>query len=150
MRQQPQQPAKLHAFAPMTFAGGEFVLQDRRVRRTAMDFALRVQPWLEEIPQTLLHDVFEQRPTLSEHACTHDYVSGAITLPHLLEHITIDLLVQRDREVGGCQEFAGYTRWLDRKTGLARITLKSIDHAQTHAAMIDACKLMESLILQQN
>ncbi len=62
------------------------------------------------------------------------------TLPHLIEHLAIDFLVQHQRECGQNQVFAGYSAWLNKKNGIARITLSTNAQAVTQTAMFEACE----------
>lgn len=127
---------------PASFCYGELVLLDRRRRQGAEDFKLVVSRDLEVIAGHISDIARADRPTLSEHACTGDRVPGEASVPHLVEHLAIDLLVERQNASGGGRALAGYTRWLDRGGGLARVTLASDDPAVTETAMFLACGLV--------
>ena len=62
------------------------------------------------------------------------------TLPHLIEHLAIDFFVQHQRECGSNQVCAGYSAWLNKKNGVARITLSTSSQAVTQTAMFEACE----------
>ena len=126
---------------PASFADGRLELLDHRVRRGAVDFKLRVAEGSELVAPGLLRAVEAARPKLSEHVCTADDTGSPMTLPHLVEHVAIDLLVEQRGEGAG-EPVAGYTRWLDRKAGLARVTLSSADDGATCSAMLAACALV--------
>lgn len=136
-------PGGMETHLPWEFAGGAFAVVDTRDRGSRMDFMLRVASQLQLAPAWLVSHAFDQRPTLREHACSDDDDPNPTTLPHLLEHLTIDVLVQRDREHGGSQCFAGYSAWLDKQRGIARVTLSSFDAAGTQAAFVDVCRMVE-------
>ena len=125
---------------PVSFAEGRLELLDRRVRHGAVDFKLRVARGSELASSELLEAIRAARPTLAEHVCTADDTGNLTTLPHLVEHIAIDLLVERRGE--GDEPVAGYTVWLDRRAGLARVTLSSTDDEATGGAMLAACALV--------
>ena len=125
---------------PMSFAGSRLELLGHRERSGAVDFKLRVGRGSELVSPQLLDAITAVRPTLVEHACTADDTGTPMTLPHLIEHIAIDLLVER--RGGGNEPVAGYTAWLDRRGGLARITLSSTDGEATRGAMLAACALV--------
>lgn len=125
---------------PKSFAGGRFELLGHRERSGAVDFKLRVGRGSELVSPRLLDAVASARPTLAEHACTADDTGSPMTLPHLVEHVAIDLLVER--RGGGDEPVAGYTAWLDRRGGIARITLSSTDGEATRGAMLAACALV--------
>ena len=125
---------------PMSFAGGCFELLGHRERSGAVDFKLRIGQGSELVPLRLLDAIASVRPTLREHACTADDTGSPMTLPHLIEHVAIDLLVEQ--RGGGDEPVAGYTAWLDRRGGIARITLSSTDGEATRGAMLAACALV--------
>lgn len=127
---------------PMSFCSGGLVLLDKRRRLDAEDFKLEVSSVLLEVSPELSEIASSDRPTLLEHACTDDRVPGEVTVPHLVEHLAIDLLVERQRAFGGGVVFAGYTLWLDKRAGLAKVTLSAPEHAVTETAMVLACGLV--------
>lgn len=133
---------RLDITLPATFCDGRLELVDSRARRGAVDFKLRVRG-ADTVPPALLDAVRAARPTLAEHACTGDD-DEPMTLPHLVEHLAIDLIVER--RGGGDEPVAGYTVWLDRRHGLARITLSSTDDAATGEGMLAACGLLAQYI----
>ena len=135
---------------PLQFCDGLLVLVESRERQGAMDFKLRVASNFTWAPDELIRKLWAVRPTLTEHACTSDDVDGeegpaghAMTVPHLVEHLAIDLLVERRGADASGEPVAGYTVWLNRRHGLARVTLSSTDHATTEQALHDACRILE-------
>ncbi|MDR2196952.1 MAG: hypothetical protein LBO07_03210 [Coriobacteriales bacterium] len=77
------------------------------------------------------------RPTLAEHACQDrglrrfGEVMVGSTLPHLAEHLAIDLLV----EAWPGWRFAGATTWADREKAIMQIQLSSVgEQAPLHRA----------------
>ncbi|MGI6216856.1 MAG: hypothetical protein ACOYIK_04505 [Coriobacteriales bacterium] len=133
-------------FRPIEFCGGRIALIDERVRDGAMDFKFRFDAGVRMASPGLLRWAFEQRPTLREHACTDDLDPNPTTLAHLLEHLAIDLLVELHRSRGEETCFAGYSAWLDKSRGLARITLTSLDPSETESGVIRACEIVEDYL----
>ncbi|MGI6221653.1 MAG: hypothetical protein ACOYIP_07315 [Coriobacteriales bacterium] len=134
----------LRSTLPAAFAGGRLELVDVRARSGAVDFKLRVRGGDTASP-ALVAALQAVRPTLAEHTCTSDDDDDEpMTMPHLVEHVAIDLLVERRAEPG--DPIAGYTVWLDRRRGLARITLSSTDCAATGEGMLAACQLVAQYI----
>ncbi len=136
---------------PATFAGERISLLDMRVREDAIDFKVQMAPELCFLPQSAFDAACADRPTLREHACTDahphpDLASDPQTLPHLIEHLAIDLLVERYRACGDPHVFAGYSVWLDKSNGIARITLSANNPAVAQTAMIEACELASKYI----
>lgn len=126
--------------------GGALTLLDERRRDGACDFKVMVSRGLVEAPGWLVSATLAARPSLAEHSCTDDEgscgIGGPTTMPHLLEHLAIDFLVQL---CGDGFPHAGYTVWLDRKRAIARITLASEDHALTERALDLALDLLDDL-----
>jgi hypothetical protein len=109
--------------------------------------------------------VLRLRPTLAEHACRHrgfgcfgDKLLGS-SLPHLVEHLAIDMLVEQARggarEGGGGQaeassrSIAGNTRWLDRPNGVMSVMVSSTaESAEASCTAIkSAVELVNSLTI---
>ena len=132
---------------PAEFGGGHIVLLDVRERERAVDFKGLVAPELRFISQSVLDAACADRPTLCEHVCTDDgWDDEPQILPHLIEHLAIDLLAQWQRERGEARAFAGYTVWLDRRRGLARVTLANAGVAVAQTAMARACELASQYV----
>jgi hypothetical protein len=99
---------------------------------------------------TQAHVLLEQMPSLANHACkSHGYTTfgerivGAL-LPHVLEHVTIDLLAQRHPGVGA---IAGNSVRLNNTSMLVRIS-RSDDIApdDIKAALMDAARLVNAVL----
>jgi hypothetical protein len=83
---------------------------------------IRVTPPSLRVDEKLAAAILALHPTLAQHACKQqgfgrfgDKLSGT-TLPHLVEHLAIDLLVDATHH-----PHAGTTTWLDREQGLMRV-----------------------------
>ena len=104
-------------------------------------------------------------PSIVDHACHSngegsfgDRIVGAL-LPHVVEHLSIDILVKRfagteSPVFAGAQSpiFAGATRWLDRDNSLMQVRVGCTSHEPsfyfdaTEAALIEAVHLMNTLL----
>jgi len=71
--------------------------------------------------------ILAQRPTLAQHACKQQGLGlfgnklVGTTLPHLVEHLAIDLLVEQQANPA---PIAGNTTWLDKQRGLMRVRVQ--------------------------
>lgn len=90
-------------------------------------------------------------PHLARHACVNDkgVTFGAVmnhtSLPHLLEHLVIDLQVrgaQRDDDA-----FAGTTDWIDQEVGTARIQVSFTDDLAALRAFRDAVRFLNDAVV---
>ena len=88
---------------------------------------------------------------LAHHACVNEEGAtfGAVmdhtSLPHLLEHLVIDLQVreaQRDDDA-----FAGTTDWIDQEAGTARIQVSFTDDLAALRAFRDAVRFLNDAIV---
>lgn len=85
----------------------------------------------------------EEFPTLGQHTCINDRgptfasVIEETSIPHLLEHLIIDLQV-RSPETPDDATFTGITRWLDEGARTARIEVSFRDDLVAMAAINDA------------
>jgi hypothetical protein len=107
---------------------------------------IRVKPLGARVDEGLAAAALACRPTLAEHACKQrgfgrfgDGLLGT-TLPHLVEHIALDLLVEDVRTAGGGEDggvpspplcapivlpIAGNTVWADRRQGLMKVRVSA-------------------------
>lgn len=100
------------------------------------------------LAQTLLKD----HPTLASHACVND--TGAVfgeviehtSVPHLLEHLVIDLQVR----AGECANvtFVGTTEWEDERAGRATVQVSFTDDLVALRAFRDATEKINAAMLQ--
>ena len=94
-------------------------------------------------------DIIRFRPDLPMHACVNGVgpTFGAVVedtpLPHLLEHVVVDLQVE------ACPDpdfvFTGVTRWVDRRAGRARVEVSYADDLVALAAFRDAVNLINAV-----
>ncbi len=95
--------------------------------------------------------VTTQYPNLLEHACVNgtDDVFGAVvestSVPHILEHLTIDVQTRDAREADAT--FVGTTEWLDEDQGLARIEMSFRDDLHALRAFAEATRFLNTAVL---
>ncbi|WP_283169631.1 cyanophycin synthetase family protein [Curtanaerobium respiraculi] len=89
------------------------------------------------------------RPQLPHHACVNDRgptfgsVMARTSIPHLLEHIVIDL--QTERSARPDAVFTGTTRWTDEAHGHARVEVSFESDLAALRALRDALALVNGL-----
>lgn len=88
-------------------------------------------------------------PHLPHHACVNakgpDFgaVMGDTPLPHLLEHLVIELQTCRSQDE--TEVFAGTTDWIDEAAGAARIQVSFTDDLMALRAFRDAVEALNRL-----
>jgi len=97
----------------------------------------------------LVRAAIAAHPDLPIHTCvngmgpTFGAVMNSTPLPHLLEHVVIDL------QIASCSDsdrvFTGVTRWTDRRAGRARVEVSYADDLAALRAFRDAAALINSL-----
>jgi hypothetical protein len=85
---------------------------------------MRINTTQQAVTPELAEALLLERPLLVEHACHSggverfgERIVGAL-IPHAVEHVAIDLLVER---FAGTGPVSGATRWLDRSLVLAEV-----------------------------
>jgi hypothetical protein len=114
---------------------------------------LRVAPPHLRVSGQLAAAVLACRPTLAQHTCKQQGIGRfadklvGTSLPHLAEHVAIDLLVE---ESPSCPQ-AGTTTWLNREQGrmMVRLSCTSATAPSTHAALLRAIALINTLLAQE-
>lgn len=93
--------------------------------------------------------VCEDFPNLPHHACVNGEgpAFGAVIehtpLPHLLEHLVVDLQVQAEPDPD--RVFTGASRWTEREQGRARVEVSYSDDLVALRAFRDAADYLNSL-----
>ena len=117
----------------------------------SVSVAVRVSPPTLRVSPELAEALLSSRPTLAKHACKHrgmgrfgDKIVDS-TLPHLVEHLAIDLLVEENAEV-----IAGTTTWIDHAQGVMQVKVSSTAQGarETYAAITRAVALVNSYLEQ--
>ncbi|WP_294382350.1 hypothetical protein [uncultured Senegalimassilia sp.] len=120
-------------------------------------------------PQLILH-VLAEVPTLAQHACVNERgttfaaVMDCTPLPHLLEHLMVDLQVRAEAgrwlalpgvaaeappHVAGATHdhpIVGTSEWLDEAAGIARIDVSFADDLVALRAMRDSVAFLNKLL----
>ncbi len=99
----------------------------------------------------LIARVLQDFPQLPQHSCVnaHGPVFASVMedtpLPHLLEHLVIDLQVAQQPEASTAT-FTGFTKWTDAKAGRASVTVNFRDDACALAAVRYACAYLNDVL----
>ena len=89
------------------------------------------------------------RPNLLQHACINEKgplfsaVIDRTPMPHLFEHVVVDVLVEQSSSVDAT--FVGTSEWLDRAAGTARVEVSFTDDLEALAAVKEAESIFELL-----
>ena len=93
-------------------------------------------------------------PNLPRHACvngagdTFGAVMEATSLPHLLEHLVIDLQTQAaPPDASPDTAYVGITRWTDENAGLAHIEVSLPDDLVALRAFRDAARFLNEAVV---
>jgi hypothetical protein len=102
------------------------ILKELSEHHDSVHAVIRVVPASLRVDEELAATILTLRPTLARHACKQrgfsffgDTLIGT-TLPHLVEHVAIDLLVEGESHP---RPRSGITTWLDREQGLMEVRL---------------------------
>jgi len=139
----------------------EFSLSVVRRRAHAIDFCLTAHSLvISSSAIQILLDVYE---TIAAHACNCSgektfgqvVAAGSVDLGHVLEHLTIDLLVRTYGRMYDAQNspvFAGTTSSIDRAHNSQRIIISYVSGqaALVYEAMRTACQIMDSVLSGEN
>lgn len=126
------------------------LLESLRVQRDRVVAAVRVgDPDSAMTTPQLARQLVRIRPDLPIHSCVNGRgpTFGAVIehtpLPHVLEHVVIDL------QTASCADpdrvFTGVTRWIDRRAGKAQVEVSYADDLVCLRAFRDAVELLNSL-----
>ncbi|MDR2587376.1 MAG: hypothetical protein LBC23_03845 [Coriobacteriales bacterium] len=126
------------------------VLENLEVTDASLRASLRVTPPSLRVSEQLAATALACRPALAHHICKQqgigcfaDKLVGT-TLPHLVEHIAIDLLVEETPS----RPQAGNTTWIDHAQGRMMVRLSSSPHTvqSVRTALIRAVDLVNTLL----
>ena len=133
------------------FAAWPITVERIVVKRDRLVCDVRVAPEVsQEVTPHLAAAVRARFPQVESHACVNEVgdTFGAIldraSLPHLLEHLVIQLQAEAWEQTGllnpasSAGAFVGVTEWVDRKEGAARIQLGYRDDLVALQALRDA------------
>lgn len=111
---------------------------------------ITVLPHQRTNPQ-LIERVLQDFPRLPQHSCVNAhgplfaYVMEDTPLPHLLEHLIIDIQVA-DQPETSTTTFTGFTEWVNADAGHAAITVSFRDDACALAAVRYACTYLSGIL----
>lgn len=125
-----------------------FIVEESRViclMRVAPGFPRLTSPALAACAQAAF-------PDLPRHACVNDVgdtfgaVMDATSIPHLLEHLVIDLQT-RAAPSDAATVYVGTTRWVDELAGRARIEVSFTDDLVALRAFRDATDFLNDAMV---
>jgi len=121
--------------------------------RIGCDVALAAQAPRTTSPQIAAR-VCASFPNLPRHACvngagdTFGAVMEATSLPHLLEHLVIDLQTQAaPPDASPDTAYVGITRWTDENAGRAHIEVSFTDDLVALRAFRDAARFLNEAVV---
>ena len=121
--------------------------------RIGCDVALAAQAPRTTSPQIAAR-VCASFPNLPRHACVNDEgdtfaaVMDHTSLPHLLEHLVIDLQTQAaPPDASPDTAYVGITRWTDENAGRAHIEVSFTDDLVALRAFRDAARFLNEAVV---
>lgn len=121
------------------------------MRRDRIVATVRVDPAHPDSTPRLARELAVAFPDLPRHACVNpegDYFASVMdhtSLPHVLEHIVIDLQTSAFAATDPDRVFTGVTRWTDAACGKATVEVSYHDDVTAIRAFRDAASLLNSL-----
>lgn len=92
------------------------------------------------------------RPDIASHTCvnsrgdTFNAVIARTPLPHLLEHLVIDILTETSSDPRSV--FVGTSEWTDKHSGRARVEVSMTDDLAALRAFKEAVRLINEEVIQ--
>ena len=133
---------------PLTNSASALAIEALRVERDRVVATVRVaNPRRAVTGPALAARALAIHPDLAIHSCVNGMgpTFGAViehtAIPHLLEHLVIDLQSQSCPNPD--RVFTGATRWTDRAAGLARVEVSYADDMVALQAFRDAARLLD-------
>jgi hypothetical protein len=121
------------------------------VRRDRVAATVQVDPRRPDSTPYLARALVRTLPDLPHHACVNSEgdlfaaVMDHTALPHVLEHVVIDLQTRAWAAIDPDRVFTGLTRWVDRAQGLATVEVSYADDITAIRAFRDAAALLNGL-----
>jgi hypothetical protein len=130
-----------------------------QITKTAVSVDLRIIGEPRVVTPELAAILLKQYPNLAKHACKSgkpasrnnpqgnlfgSKISGAM-LPHLVEHLAIELLVQADNPQTP-RPYAGATSWLSHTNSTMRVRVSYYDPDKTTSAILNAVSQINKLV----
>lgn len=141
------QPASGAAQPPVP----RLAIETLQVRRDRIVATVRVDPAHPNSTPRLARALTAALPDLPRHACVNpegDYFAAVMdhtALPHVLEHVVIDLQTSAFAVTDPDRVFTGVTRWTDFAHGRASVEVSYHDDVTAIRAFRDAAALINSL-----
>ncbi|MCL1798702.1 MAG: hypothetical protein FWG23_03035 [Eggerthellaceae bacterium] len=142
----PATPGPPRAVAPAAISIECIVVKADRIVCT-----LACNPRLSHTTPALAARLTAQFPDLPRHTCksaegtTFAAVMGHTSLPHLFEHLVIDLQVQAGSDEA--RTFIGTSEWIDAAIGKARVEVSFTDDLSALRAFRDATQILNDILL---
>ena len=125
-------------------------IDEIRVRSGRLVCLVSVDPDERWTTPELANAMLAAHPTLAMHSCVNDEgnrfgdVITHTSIPHLLEHLTIDLMAHAQGSPDDV--FTGWTQWEDELRGLAQVQIAFTDDLVALRALRDAaCEIAEAM-----
>lgn len=121
------------------------------VRRDRIVATVRVNPARPNSTPRIARALVSVLPDLPRHACVNpegDYFASVMdhtSLPHVLEHVAIDLQTRASAAADPDRVYKGVTRWADASRGLATVEVSYHDDVTGIRAFRDAAALINGL-----
>lgn len=130
-------------------------LERIRVRGSRIEANVRVAPGFRYTTPDIAHRALALFPNLARHTCKNDAgpTFGAVIsrtpLPHLLEHLVIELQVAGEKcdTLSECFTYVGTTQWLDERAGLSRVEVNYADDLAALRAFRDALRAINEAVV---
>jgi hypothetical protein len=132
-------------------------LRSIQINRSAVSADLRIVGGQRAVTPALAEVLLQQYPNLAKHSCKSgdtgkfgDKIVGAL-LPHLIEHLAIELLVRGDILAGiGGRVYAGNTTWISHSEQIMRVRVSYYDANTTEDAIKVAVEQLNLLLGRYN
>lgn len=106
-------------------------------------------------PQLMSH-LLEMHPDLAHHTCVNDHgstfaaVMNSTSIPHVLEHLVIDLQARTHDSpaTAHAPTFTGTTEWVDEAHGKARVEVSFTDDLVVLRAFRDASTILNNAMVK--
>ena len=126
-------------------------IEDVHIQPGKLTLRVRTASHARRTSDHLARLVVRDFPDLPQHSCVNPKgpafasVIADTSVPHLLEHLIIDLQVQEEPPESQAT-FAGHTMWLDEAEGIASVTVSFRSDACALRAMAYACSYLNDAL----